>query len=119
MKSIRSSMLFKVFVLAVGALGASAGSAHAQSRQRDSSLSTHETRWGGVVLPPGDYTFSLQSPSLPAQIMVRQSRWRSMAIVLPQAVSTRTTRRGQQTGSQPNRQRTNPSSARCIWEIWV
>jgi hypothetical protein len=86
MKSKRSAMLFKIFVLAVGALGASLGSAQAQSASGKFAL-THETCWGGVVLPPGDYTFSLQSPSLPAQIVVRKADG-EMAIVLPQVVST-------------------------------
>ena len=69
MKSIRSSMLLKVLVLAIGVLGASVSSAHAQSANGKFTL-THDTRWGNVLLPPGDYTFSLQSPSLPAPIMV-------------------------------------------------
>jgi len=84
MKSIRSSMLFKVFMLAIGVMGSSAwvSSAYAQSASGKFTL-THETRWGGVVLPPGDYTFSLQSLSLPAPIMFRKP-----GSVLPRTVST-------------------------------
>jgi len=85
MKSKRSAMLFRIFILAVGALGASAGSAQAQSASGKFAL-THETRWGGMVLPAGDYTFSLQSSSLPAQIVVMKADGRT-AIVLPQLVS--------------------------------
>ncbi len=44
MKSIRSSMLLKRFVLAVGILGASLGSAHAQSTVGKFTL-PHEARW--------------------------------------------------------------------------
>ena len=86
MKSIRSSMLLKVLVLAVGTLGAGVSSAHAQSANGRFTL-THDTRWGNVLLPPGDYTFSLQSPSLPAPIVVGKTGEAQIAIVLPQAVS--------------------------------
>jgi hypothetical protein len=60
MKSIRSSMRFKMlgFALAVGALSASVGTAHAQSANGKFTL-THEARWGGLLLTPGVYTFSL------------------------------------------------------------
>ena len=87
MKSIRSSSLLKVLVLALGVLGASVSSAHAQTATGKFTLS-HETRWGGVVLSAGDYTFSLESPSLPAPIMVAKVGTPAVAIVLPQAVSS-------------------------------
>ncbi len=87
MKSIRRSSLLKVLVLALGVLGASVNSAHAQSASGKFTL-THETRWGGVVLTPGDYTFSLGSPSLPAPIMVGKTGTAAVAVVLPQAVSS-------------------------------
>jgi hypothetical protein len=88
MKSIRSSMLFKplMLVLAIGALGVSANSAYAQSAAGKFTL-THETHWGNVLLSPGVYTFSLQSPSLPAAIMVGKAGSAQIAIVLPDAVS--------------------------------
>jgi hypothetical protein len=86
MSSIRSSSLFKVMILAVGVLGASVGSACAQSASGRFTL-THETRWGNVLLAAGDYTFSLQSPSLPAPIMVSKTGSPQVAIVLPQGVS--------------------------------
>lgn len=86
MKSIRNSMLFKVFVLAVGVLGASASSAYAQSANGKFTL-THETHWGSVLLTPGVYTFSLQSPSLPAPIMVGKAGSTQIAVVLPEVVS--------------------------------
>ena len=100
MKSIRSSSLLKVLVLALGVLGASVTSAQAQSVNGKFTL-THETRWGGVVLTPGDYTFSLQSPSLPAPIMVGKAGTPAVAVVLPQARLFGTTHRDQQSGSQP------------------
>jgi hypothetical protein len=87
MKSIRSSSLLKVFVLALGVLGTTVGSAHAQSANGKFTL-THDTRWGSVLLSPGDYTFSLVSPSLPAPIMVGKKGTAAVAVVLPQAVSS-------------------------------
>jgi hypothetical protein len=86
MKSIRSSSLLKVLVLALGVLGASVSSAHAQSASGKFTL-THETRWGNVLLAPGDYTFSLKSPSLPAPILVGKVGTPAV-VVLPQAVSS-------------------------------
>ena len=87
MKSIRSSMLFKVVILAIGALAASASPAQAQSATGKFTL-THEARWGNVLLSPGVYSFALQSPSLPAAIMVGKTGEARIAIVLPAAVST-------------------------------
>jgi hypothetical protein len=87
MKSIRSSMLFKVVILAIGTLGVSVGSAQAQSANGKFTL-THEAHWGGAVLSPGVYSFSLRSPNLPAPIMVGKSGSAQIAIVLPEMVST-------------------------------
>jgi hypothetical protein len=86
MKSIRSSMLFKLFILAVGLMGATAIPAQAQSATGKFTL-THEARWGNVLLPPGVYSFALQSPSLPAAIMVGRAGSVQVAIVLPASVS--------------------------------
>jgi hypothetical protein len=87
MKSIRSSMLFKVVVLAVGALAASASPAQAQSASGKFTL-THEARWCNVLLSPGVYSFSLQSTSLPAAVMVGKTGAAQIGIVLPAEVST-------------------------------
>ncbi len=85
MKSIRRSLL--ILTLAIGALGASVGAAYAQSAKGTFTL-THETRWGNVLLSPGVYSFSLQSPGLPAPIMVGKAGSSQIALVLPQSVST-------------------------------
>ena len=98
MKSIRSSMLFKVFILAIGALGASAIPAHAQSATGKFTL-THEARWGNVLLSPGVYSFALQSPSLPAAIMVGKTGAAQVAIVLPAARLGGKTQRRQHPGA--------------------
>ena len=87
MKSIRSSTLFKAVILAIGALAASASPAQAQSATGKFTL-THDARWGNVLLTPGVYSFALQSPSLPAAIMVGKTGEARIAIVLPAAVAT-------------------------------
>jgi hypothetical protein len=86
MKSIRNSMLLKGLVLAIGLLGASVSTAYAQSAHGRFTL-PHEARWGNVLLSPGVYTFSLQSPSLPAAIMVGKAGSSQIAIVFPRVVS--------------------------------
>src|SRR5260370_15985851 len=86
MKSVRSSMFFKVLVLAIGVLGASVSPAYAQSANGHFTL-PHRTRWGTVLLSPGVYSFSLQSPSLPAAIMVGKTGSSQIAVVLPRVIS--------------------------------
>ncbi|MGH9548869.1 MAG: hypothetical protein ACRD3W_05805 [Terriglobales bacterium] len=86
MKSIRSSMLFKMFVLAIGLAGTSVIPAQAQSASGKFTL-THETHWGNVLLTPGVYSFALQSPTLPAAIMVGRTGAAQIAIVLSASVS--------------------------------
>jgi len=87
MKTIRGSKFLKVLILAVGALAAASTSAYAQTATGKFTL-THETRWGNVMLAPGDYIFSLRSSSLPAPIMVSKAGSEQVAIVLPWVVST-------------------------------
>jgi hypothetical protein len=79
-------MLLKVLVLAIGTLVAGVSSAHAQSANGKFTL-THDAHWGSVVLTPGVYTFSLQSSSLPAPIMVGKAGSAQIAVVLPEVVS--------------------------------
>jgi hypothetical protein len=86
MKTIRRFPLLKVLVLAVAAMGASAIPTYAQSATGTFTLA-HKVRWAGAVLPPGDYTFSLESQNSPARILVRQVSGSTVALVLPQAVS--------------------------------
>jgi hypothetical protein len=86
MRSIRNSVLFKRLALAIGLLAASVSTAYAQSARGSFTL-PHEARWGNVLLSPGVYTFSLQSPSLPAPIMVGKAGSSQIAVVLPRVVS--------------------------------
>jgi hypothetical protein len=87
MKSIRSASLVNVFVLVLGVLAASVSPAVAQSANGKFTL-PHEVRWGAMLLSSGEYTFSLQSPTLPAPIMVSKAGSSQIAVVLPQAVSS-------------------------------
>jgi hypothetical protein len=86
MKSIRSFSLFKVLVLAMAVMGASAIPAYAQTATGTFSLA-HRVRWGGAVLPPGTYSFSLDSQVAPARITVRQVGGSVAAMLLPQSIS--------------------------------
>ena len=89
MKSIRSSMFFRVLflTLAIGTLGASASPASAQTASGKFTL-THETRWGSALLAPGEYKFSLSSPTLPAPILVSKIGSPEVALILPRTVSS-------------------------------
>ena len=88
MKSIRSSMFFRMLILAIGALAATVSPAHAQSAANGKFTLPHEARWGSLLLSAGDYSFSLQSPSLPAPIVVGKTGSSQIALVLPRGVST-------------------------------
>jgi hypothetical protein len=62
-------------VLAIAALGiatvcASATPASAQGVFKGHFTLPNDVRWQGTNLPAGDYTFSLKSASVPAQLMV-------------------------------------------------
>lgn len=85
MKSIRRTSFFKVLILAIGVMGASVIPAQAQAAAGTFTLA-HKVRWGGAVLPAGDYTFSLQSQTWPAQLTVRQVGGNA-AIFLPRLIS--------------------------------
>lgn len=87
MKSIRSSMLSNLFTLAIGVAALSMASAYAQSAANGTFTLTHETRWGMVVLPAGSYSFALQSPVMPAKLVVRKTDGSQTAMLLPRAVS--------------------------------
>ncbi len=86
MKTIRRFSFLKVLILAVAAMGASAIPTYAQSATGTFTLA-HKVRWASAVLPPGDYTFSLESQNSPARILVRQVSGSTVAFVLPQGMS--------------------------------
>jgi hypothetical protein len=87
MKSIRSSSLFPMLILAAGLIAAVATPASAQAAHGSFTLA-HEARWGGMVLAPGSYSFSLQSPGRPATLTLRNIKG-DMAFVIPSDVSTK------------------------------
>jgi hypothetical protein len=84
MKSIRRFSFFKLLVLVIGLMGASAVPAHAQSASGTFVLA-HKVRWGVAVLPPGKYTFLLDSE--PARVTVRQVDGPNIAILVPQVMT--------------------------------
>jgi hypothetical protein len=86
MKSIRRFSFFKMLVLTIAAMGASAIPVHAQAATGTFSLA-HRVRWASAVLPPGDYEFSLDSQDFPARITVRQVGGSIVAMILPQSIS--------------------------------
>ena len=86
MKSIRRCSLFKVLVLAIAAMGASAIPAHAQRTTGTFSLA-HKVRWADAVLPAGNYEFSLDSQNWPVRVTVRQIGGSTVAMLLAQEIS--------------------------------
>ena len=102
MKSIRSSMLFKAVILAIGALGMRPVPPR-RNQPPESSLLPTKPAGAMCFCPPGVYSFALQSPSLPAPIMVGKTGSAQIAIVLPAVVSTEKARRRQPAGADPQR----------------
>ena len=70
MKSLRNHMLV-IAALALAAVCASAIPASAQAAYKGSFTLTHSVRWQNAKLPAGDYTFEIQSLSLPATMTVK------------------------------------------------
>ncbi len=71
----RHTQIPKVIYLIVGmALCFSAASLFAEDRTpvfKGNVTLPFETRWGTAILPPGEYTLSVHSTSLPARVTVR------------------------------------------------
>jgi hypothetical protein len=86
MKSIRKGSLLKVLILTVAAMGASAIPAHAQAATGTFTLA-HKAYWGGAVLLPGNYAFSVQSLTWPARVTVREIGGPTVAMILPRMIS--------------------------------
>ena len=73
MKSFRNRILV-IAALALAAVCASTIPASAQAAYKGSFTLTHEVRWQNATLPAGDYTFEIQSMSLPATMTVKGPR---------------------------------------------
>ncbi len=87
MNSTRSFTLVKSLVLGTLAASLSAGPVSAQSVYKGKFTLPFEVRWGGAVLPAGDFTFSLNSASLTGIFTVRGEK--QTAMILPVAISDR------------------------------
>lgn len=84
MKTHRNRFL-AMAVIGIVAIAAFAGQTAAQSNSAWGSFTLpYEVNWKGVVLPAGDYTFSLKTRALPAMLDVRGPNGRAfiMATVL-------------------------------------
>jgi hypothetical protein len=86
MKSIRRFSLCKLALLAIAAMGASAIPLHAQATSGKFSL-THKVRWSSVVLPAGDYTFSVDAQNSPTRVVVRQGDGSTVGMFMPQSIA--------------------------------
>ena len=92
MKSTRSLKSVRVLLLAVLAAGLSASLANAQEYEGKFTL-PFEARWGGAVLPAGDYTFRVNPSEPPCMVSVSQGQ-QIVALIL-----TSSTTRGEVAGS--------------------
>lgn len=81
MKSNRIVTFFKQPMTAVFAVCLFTGIANAQSATGRFTL-PFEAKWGRAVLPPGDYSFSLDHESVPNILTVRNAR-RNVALLVP------------------------------------
>jgi hypothetical protein len=85
MSTNRSLQLVKFAVLAILTAGMGARLANAQEAEGKFSL-PYEVRWGQTVLPPGNYTFTVNSRGLPNDcVRVRGEDLRAR-IIIPQGI---------------------------------
>ncbi len=87
MKSIRSFSFFTVLMLLAGIVGIAPKAAHAQVAEGKFSLPS-ETHWGSMILPAGEYTFSLESTGRPAWLTIRNSDRVLLGMITPQVLSS-------------------------------
>lgn len=65
------SRMLAIATLGFIAICASANPASAQSASKGTFTLPEDVRWGNASLPAGDYSFSLKSAGLPAQIILQ------------------------------------------------
>jgi len=83
MNWIRTSSLLRFLGLALLATCFNAGNANAQAVQGKFTL-TFAARWGQVILPAGDYSFSMDSVGKPCPITLYRGR-NGVAVILAQS----------------------------------
>jgi hypothetical protein len=81
------SRIFAIVAIAVIAVCAAPAPAAAQDAYKGRFTLTHDVRWSQALLPAGEYTFSLKSTSLPAQILVHGPN--GFAILMTSATATK------------------------------
>ena len=64
------SRILTIVAIALIAVCASPAPAAAQDAYKGSFTLTNDVRWSQALLPAGEYTFSLKSNALPAQILI-------------------------------------------------
>jgi hypothetical protein len=85
--------IFAAAAIAAIAICASATPAAAQNAFQGSFTLPSDVRWQGAMLPAGDYTFTMKSAAVPAQIIVKGSNGNA-AFVVTVATNTRVTGQG-------------------------
>src|SRR5437899_11691962 len=83
MKSIRNWKLVKHLGLAALALCSFAVLGNAQAAYQAKFTLPVEARWGGSILPAGDYTFTLPSTAAPYALYVRGEGNAAITIAAP------------------------------------
>ncbi len=73
MKAYRKHML-TIAAVALAAIGAYPSPAAAQAAAEGKFTLPYEVKWQDVVLPAGDYTFTLASADRPARLIIRGPR---------------------------------------------
>jgi hypothetical protein len=81
------SRILAIVAIACIAVCAAPAPAAAQDAYKGRFTLTHDVRWAQILLPAGEYTFSLKSASLPAQILL--SGPNGLAMVTTSATSTK------------------------------
>jgi len=81
------SRILAVVAIALIAVCAAPAPAAAQDAYKGRFTLTHDVRWSQALLPAGEYTFSLKSTALPAQILVHGPN--GFAILMTSATDTK------------------------------
>ena len=86
MKLVRKFSLVKALFVAFAGLMLSAGLAQAQSLSGKFTLPT-EVHWKTVVLPAGDYQFSVSGSGIASMLVIRNADSKHSAMLMPMSVS--------------------------------